>query len=89
VYVSVLCLAGRAFVWGFNLVKPFMTKHTLSKISIHGFDESKWKPAFRETLPEESIPRRYGGTAELTHLYDMIYDGAIKKIMASNNNNEQ
>jgi hypothetical protein len=70
-------------------VKPFMTKHTLSKISIHGFDETKWKPALQETLPGHSIPKKYGGTAELTHLYDMVYDGAVHKIIANQHNNNE
>lgn len=62
-------VAPTVFYWGFNIVKPLMTKHTLSKINIFDEDEEKWMPAIYDSLPIDAIPPQFGGTAELKPLF--------------------
>lgn len=79
-YCATLLLAARPFMLGFNLMKPFIAKHTLAKISIYGTDEDKWKPDLHNFLPNDSIPEKFGGCATLVHVYDIVYDGIMAKL---------
>ncbi len=66
-----------------------MAKHTLSKISIFGTNEEKWKPVLNEILPVDAIPPEFGGCAKLTHVYDIVYDGIMTKIKCDTNYNTE
>jgi hypothetical protein len=54
--------APRIFPILFGFIKPLLTKQTLSKLSVFGTDEEKWKGHFREKFPMERFPPRWGGT---------------------------
>lgn len=57
--------APTVFYWGFNIVKPLMSKLTLSKINFFDEDETQWLPALHDYLPIDAIPPQFGGTAEM------------------------
>jgi len=61
--------APSVFYWGFNLVKPLMTKHTLSKIEIFDDNKYKWLEAINSFLPASAIPKKLGGAAEMKSFY--------------------
>jgi hypothetical protein len=72
----------RAFLWGFNLVKPFATKHTLSKIAIHGTDGEEVRAVLQAELPLNVLPCQFGGTgSQPRQVYDVVYDGAVSKLL--------
>lgn len=70
--------AARAFMLGFNLMKPFISKHTLAKISFFGTD---FRPALEECLPPDAIPTKFGGCSKQNHVYDIVYDGIMTKLL--------
>jgi hypothetical protein len=41
-----------------------------------------------KSLPLDSIPPQFGGTAKLNHVYDILYDGAISKLKDNNNDKD-
>jgi len=45
----------------FNLVKPILSKHTLSKVNIFDSNEEHWKSVLVANIPASSIPIDYGG----------------------------
>ncbi|ODM96897.1 SEC14-like protein 2 [Orchesella cincta] len=59
----------QVFYLGYNIVKPLMTKHTLSKINIFNCDETQWLPAIHEHIPIHAIPEKFGGTALMKPLW--------------------
>jgi hypothetical protein len=57
----------------FNLVKPILSKHTLSKINIFDSNEEQWKAALVQKLPSSAIPEDYGGTSPpVLTVYDKL-----------------
>ena len=59
-----LISAPLVFSYIFNLVKPLLSSHTLSKVQLFDYNREKWAPALKQALPNESIPVEYGGTGE-------------------------
>jgi len=59
----------QVFYWGFNIVRPLMTRHTLSKINIFNEDESKYLPVIHEHLPIDAIPEKLGGKARMEPMW--------------------
>lgn len=44
------------FSYIYAFVKPLLSGHTLSKVKIFDANESQWKPALMEKIPEQIIP---------------------------------
>ncbi|CAL8073406.1 unnamed protein product [Orchesella dallaii] len=61
--------APKIFSMLFGLIKPFMSKETISKISIIGGDEQIWKKELMTKLVPENVPERWGGTRKGTDEY--------------------
>ncbi|CAL8072221.1 unnamed protein product [Orchesella dallaii] len=45
----------------FGMIRPLLSEHTVSKISIYDSKESAWKKAVLAVVEAEQIPSRYGG----------------------------
>ncbi len=50
------------FSYIFNLVKPLLSTHTLSKVQMFDYNQAKWGPAVLKGIPPASLPAEYGGT---------------------------
>ncbi|XP_021956536.2 SEC14-like protein 4 [Folsomia candida] len=54
----------KVFTVLFNLIKPFLTERTLSKISIFDSNSSKWRPQLEKVVDLGLLPEKYGGSRE-------------------------
>jgi len=52
------------FSYIFNLVKPLLSTHTLSKVQMFDHNQSNWKPALLKGIPTNVLPQEYGGTGD-------------------------
>lgn len=49
------------FSVAFSMVKPFLSKATLTKISVFGSDKGEWSKALLEQIDANELPAHYGG----------------------------
>ena len=60
------------------MVKPFLSKSTISRVQFLSYDERIWKPVLLEYVPEEVLPEEFGGTAEsLWTLHARVEDNVL------------
>jgi len=52
------------FSYIFSIVKPLLSTHTLSKVQMFDFNQTKWEQALLKAIPPESLPLEYGGTGD-------------------------
>ncbi|ODM90280.1 SEC14-like protein 2 [Orchesella cincta] len=45
----------------YGMIRPLLSEHTASKISIYDSKEAEWKKAVQTLVEVEQIPVRYGG----------------------------
>ncbi|ODM98644.1 SEC14-like protein 4 [Orchesella cincta] len=65
----VIINAPKVFSLLFGVIKPFMSKETISKISIISGNEETWKKELNSKLNPENVPVRWGGTKKGTDEY--------------------
>lgn len=64
---SVLVInAPKVFTLLFSMIKPFLSKETIGKVSIYGHDEETWKRVIQERFAIDKIPKRWYGSREGT-----------------------
>lgn len=54
----------KVFAVLFNMIKPFLSERTLSKISIFDSNASKWEPSLKKMVDSSMLPKKYGGHRE-------------------------
>ncbi len=52
------------FTTVFAMVKPLLSRRTLTKIRVYGRDNKTLQKALLEEIPADQLPVRYGGTAK-------------------------
>ncbi|XP_065562755.1 SEC14-like protein 2 [Artemia franciscana] len=45
-----------------KIVRPFLSDYTISKIQFHGSNRKEWETALKTLIPEEILPKKWGGT---------------------------
>jgi hypothetical protein len=76
----------KVFAVLFNIIKPFLSERTLSKIKIYDSNATKWRPELLKVVPEPLLPKMYGGSKpgkmeEFSNLLFKEGDDNLEKVM--------
>lgn len=69
----------KVFAVLFNLIKPFLTERTLSKIKIFDSNANKWRPELEKFVVKGLLPKKYGGTRDDNKNMEELHNLILKE----------